>query len=136
MRSVSTTDRPGSRVRGTTAPTVRATYDVMPRSSNDARPLHMTAEERQPEAEPETETTGQVALGRRFGDWRTWLSFAVALAILVLAVTKAGIRWDTALRSMGHANLLWFALAFAVYYATFPLRGSRWRILLRNGNVA
>ncbi len=128
---MSTTDRPDARVRESAAPAVSVTYDAIPGTINDAAPSKTAeaAEERHLE-----ERTGQVALGGRFGDWRTWLSFAVALAILVLAVAKAGIRWDLALRSMGHANLLWFALAFAVYYATFPLRGLRWRVLLRNAN--
>jgi len=131
MRPVSTTDRPDIRVRGATVPDSSVTYDVAPRAIDDAPPLENAARERQPEAEAET---GQVALGKRFGDWRTWLSFAVALGILVLAVTKAGIRWDLALRAIGHANPAWFALAFAVYYATFPLRGLRWRVLLHNAN--
>ncbi len=130
---MSTTERPGSRAREATAPGASATHDALPRPGDDALPrMTATAEDRQ--LETETEATGQVALGKRFGDWRTWLSFAVALAILVLAVTKAGIRWDLALRAMGHANPAWFALAFAVYYATFPLRGTRWRLLLRNAN--
>lgn len=128
MLPVSTTDKPGARIRETTAPPASATYDVKPRSG-DAPPLYTTAEERQSGQE------APVALGKRFGDWRTWLSFAVALAILVLAVTKAGIHWDSALRTMGRANPLWFGLAFFVYYATFPLRGVRWRILLRNANA-
>jgi len=131
MQPVSTTDRPDIRVRGATVPAASAAYDVAPRTIGDALPLEEAARDRQPEAEAET---GQVALGKRFGDWRTWLSFAVALAILMLAVTKAGIRWDLALRAMGHANPAWFALAFAVYYATFPLRGLRWRVLLHNAN--
>jgi len=73
-------------------------------------------------------------LAGRLLDWRTVLSFGIAVAILVLAFGKAGIRWHAAIDAMAGANPILFVLAFVVYYATFPLRGYRWRTLLANAN--
>ena len=83
---------------------------------------------------PLDQTVVTQPFARRVLNWRTLLSFGVALAILVLAFKKAGIHWHATLQAMGNANAFLFILAFVVYYATFPLRGHRWRMLLRNAN--
>jgi hypothetical protein len=44
------------------------------------------------------------------------LSFGIALAILVVGVSKAGITWSTTARTLAHTSLVLYALAFAVYY--------------------
>jgi len=50
---------------------------------------------------PTQEVAGTGAAGRPFArrvlNWRTLLSFGVAVAILVLAIKKAGIHWQAAL---------------------------------------
>jgi uncharacterized protein (TIRG00374 family) len=76
----------------------------------------------------------RVALGTRLGDWRTLLSFGAALAIMLIAIRKAGIDWGMTLHTLRTANFAIFALAFAVYYASFPLRAQRWRRLMHNAN--
>ncbi len=75
-----------------------------------------------------------VSVLARFGEWRTWLSFAVAVGILVLATRKAGIDWASTMNTLGAANPALVALAFLVYYASFPLRTERWRRLMCNAN--
>ena len=96
------------------------------------------------EAEPEAGVTAgmladaqcaqRVAFRERLANWRTWLSFAVAVAILVLATRKAGIDWGTTLHTLRSANLTLFVVAFALYYASFPVRTHRWRRLMHNAN--
>src|SRR5205085_5821001 len=86
------------------------------------------------EEQLEGEVPGQIAIGKRLGNWRTLLSFAIAAAILAFAVSKAGIKWSTTLQTLQHANLALFALAFVVYYASFPIRTHRWRRLMHNAN--
>ena len=49
-------------------------------------------------------------------------------------MSKAGIKWSTTLQTLQHANLALFALAFVVYYASFPIRTHRWRRLMHNAN--
>jgi glycosyltransferase 2 family protein len=95
----------------------------------DLAPDEVAEEEQLEEAVPQ-----QVAIGKRLSDWRTLLSFGIAAAILVFAVSKAGIKWSTTLQTLQHANLAVFALAFVVYYASFPIRTHRWRRLMRNAN--
>jgi uncharacterized protein (TIRG00374 family) len=81
-----------------------------------------------------TEERPPVVLRSRIGDWRTWLSFGFALGLLALAIDKADIQWNAAMGALMHANPGLFVLAFVVYYASFPLRAHRWRILLSNAN--
>jgi uncharacterized protein (TIRG00374 family) len=96
--------------------------------------LDLAPDEVAEEEQLEEEVPRQVAIGKRLGDWRTLLSFGIAAAILVFAVSKAGINWGTALHTLRHANLALFGLAFVVYYASFPIRTYRWRCLMRNAN--
>lgn len=98
-------------------------------SAMDLEPDEVAEEEHLEEEVPD-----QVAIGRRFGDWRTLLSFGVALAILVFAASKANIKWASVLHLLGKANIGLFALAFVVYYTSFPIRTHRWRRLMHNAN--
>ncbi len=84
------------------------------------------------EEQLEEEAPSRVAIGKRFSDWRTLVSFAFALAILAFAAH--GIKWATVFQVMRHANILLFLLAFVVYYASFPIRTHRWRRLMHNSN--
>ena len=77
----------------------------------------------------------EVSLKHRFLNWKTIGSIIFALALLfllfrvVLNVNLART-WDY----IAAANPLFLLLAFLAYYATFPLRGWRWRfILARSG---
>ncbi len=79
----------------------------------------------------------QISLRRRLLDVRTIgsLLFGVVLLFLLTRVVfSPSFDWGEVLRLIGQADLGFLALAFVAYYATFPLRGYRWRyILARSG---
>ncbi len=75
---------------------------------------------------------GTLSLGRRVGNWKTILSFVAAIAILAFVMSRAGINLSQFITKLHSANWGYFALAFVVYYLTFPLRAFRWRLLLQN----
>ena len=54
------------------------------------------------------------------------------LALLLYLAQKARIDPQQIWATLKQANLLLFLLAFLTYYASFPLRATRWRILLQN----
>ena len=73
----------------------------------------------------------EVSLGRRFLNLRTIGSivFGVALLVLLFQVVlnvDLGVTWA----QITGANPLFLVLALLAYYATFPLRGLRWRFVL------
>jgi hypothetical protein len=83
-----------------------------------------------PEAEPEPDVE-QLSLSRRLRQPRTIVSIAVPIAIIA---TFVGINGQALAKvpSLILAVNPWLVLAaFLVFYAGFPLRGYRWRILLR-----
>jgi len=87
--------------------------------------------------EPAEELTDEQAeqrlsIGSRLSDWRTILSFAVAIALFVGIFIKAGIDPVATWHRLRTINLGLFLSAFVVYYLTFPLRGIRWKWLLQN----
>lgn len=83
----------------------------------------------EPEAEPEAE---EVSLRQRFLRPRTLISFLFAIAIIVFLLTQVDIDFVETWRTITSANMLLVLLAFLVYYASFPIRGLRWRLLLQN----
>jgi uncharacterized protein (TIRG00374 family) len=83
----------------------------------------------------EEELPQQVDLGRRFADWRTFASFGFALLILVVALRKSNVAMSDLRSALQSVNPFLFALAFAVYYLSFPLRTLRWRMLMLNANT-
>jgi len=79
----------------------------------------------------------QVSLRRRMLNVRTIgsLLFGVLLLYFLSRVLLSpDFDWGEVARLIGQANLGFLALAFLAYYATFPLRGYRWRyVLARSG---
>jgi uncharacterized protein (TIRG00374 family) len=71
-------------------------------------------------------------LGQRIANPRTLVSFGIAIVILVLAVRGLGVSPPQVWRVLQTADLKFFVLAFFVYYASFPARGERWRLLMGN----
>jgi uncharacterized protein (TIRG00374 family) len=71
-------------------------------------------------------------LGKRLANPRTLLSFGIAIVILVLAVRGLGVNPRQVWHVLQGTDLKFFALAFIVYYASFPARGERWRLLMGN----
>jgi uncharacterized protein (TIRG00374 family) len=74
----------------------------------------------------------QLSLGRRLRQPRTILSLLIPVILLVL-IARVALNIDVAevAAGIGRANPLLLVAAFLVFYAGFPLRGLRWRNLLR-----
>ena len=72
----------------------------------------------------------EVSLRKRLLEKKTLVSFAVALLILYLLFSQ--VDFAELVANISTANPLLYAAAFLVYYASFPLRGLRWRYLLSN----
>ena len=82
----------------------------------------------------EDEIAAPVDLGRRFTNWRTLASFSVAVAILAVALYKLHINRNDLGSALHKVNPLLYLAAFVVYYASFPLRTLRWKLLMINAN--
>jgi len=74
---------------------------------------------------------GDVSLLGRLRDWKTLLGFGISAAIIALFIFSAHLNpaqvWD----NIRLADVRLLALALAVYFGAFFLRGLRWRLLLR-----
>src|SRR5919205_503898 len=82
---------------------------------------------------PRDDATAGPPLGRRMFRLRNVASFLLALVVLYLVYRQLlGIDWGEVWASMRWANAGLFALAFAVFYCSFPLRALRWKALLGN----
>jgi uncharacterized membrane protein YbhN (UPF0104 family) len=80
-----------------------------------------------PEAEEKVE---KISIRKRFLNFRTLLSFVAAVALLVIVLERLDIDFGSVWDVIKGCNLLFYVLAFASYYITFPLRALRWRVLL------
>ena len=71
-------------------------------------------------------------LSQRLRDPRTIISIVLPVVLVILIATTVGnIDFGELVGHMAQANLLLVAAAFAIYYLGFPLRGYRWKLLLR-----
>jgi uncharacterized protein (TIRG00374 family) len=77
-------------------------------------------------------TAEQLSLGKRLLNWRTIVPLVVVLLALLIFLKQEKINLQQTWLAIEAANPLFFALAFVIYYLSFPLRAWRWRILLRN----
>jgi uncharacterized protein (TIRG00374 family) len=83
--------------------------------------------------EPQPEITQeQLALGKRFFNWRTLLPLIIVVVALVIFAQKANIDPQKTWQAIKNTNLLFFCCAFVIYYLSFGLRALRWRLLLEN----
>ena len=81
-------------------------------------------------------TQDQLSIGRRLRQPRTILSITIPLILLLLASQLfLKIDFGLVLASVAQANKLLLLAAFLVFYAGFPLRGLRWRLILRGTKV-
>jgi uncharacterized protein (TIRG00374 family) len=78
------------------------------------------------------QTEEELSIGNRVGNWKTVLSFGFALVVFAVAIAKGGFDPHAIWDRVKHLNILIFLSAFVVYYATFPIRGFRWKVLLQN----
>jgi len=74
----------------------------------------------------------EVSLGRRFLNYRTLISFVIALGLLVVLFERLDVNFGLTWGMIKACNPVFYAFAFLSYYVTFPLRALRWRILLRS----
>lgn len=85
-------------------------------------------------AQAEVEREG-FSLAKSLRSPRTWVSFALAVAIIVFAMRGLNINLQETLQYISEANPWLLLTGFLVFYLTFPLRALRWRMLLRNAGV-
>lgn len=79
------------------------------------------------------ERVGMAPLGRRVFSLRNVAAFLLTVAVLYLVYRELfAADWHGAWASVRGANAALFALAFTVFYCSFPLRGLRWKALLGN----
>lgn len=92
--------------------------------------------DREPTSE---ELERQVSLRDRVLNLRTIGSLAFGLLLLFLLFRFAfgeGFEWSEVVALIGRADPAFLLLALAAYYATFPLRGFRWRYVLQRSGMA
>jgi glycosyltransferase 2 family protein len=87
-----------------------------------------------PERTPrDDDTAGSPPLGRRIFSLRNVASILLTLGVLYLVYRQfLGLDWSEVWASVRGASLGLFALAFVVFYCSFPLRALRWKTLLAN----
>jgi uncharacterized protein (TIRG00374 family) len=73
----------------------------------------------------------QLSLSRRLRQPRTILSIVLPLAIIAAFVVLNGAQLGRVPGLIAQADLRLAAVAFAIFYVGFPLRGLRWSVLLR-----
>jgi len=73
-----------------------------------------------------------LAIGNRLHNWKTVVSFGVAVLLLAVFILKSGIDPVALWHRLRGLNLGLYFGAFLMYYLTFPLRGLRWKALLQN----
>jgi uncharacterized membrane protein YbhN (UPF0104 family) len=78
---------------------------------------------------------GSLSLGKRFLRPRTIVSFVVAVAIILIALSRFNLDLGAVFTQMRHANRGYLLLAFVTYYGAFSFRAARWKTLLRNADV-
>jgi uncharacterized protein (TIRG00374 family) len=79
---------------------------------------------------------GAVPISARLRDRRTQLSIIVPVVVLLLfVVALPGFQLGVMVDYILGADPRWLAVAFAIYYLGFPLRGYRWALLLRGIGV-
>jgi uncharacterized protein (TIRG00374 family) len=84
-------------------------------------------------SEPTEDAAEQdLAIGNRLANWKSIASFGFAAVVIALVVVKGGIDPSALWQRIRTLNVWLFLSAFLLYYATFPIRGYRWKVLLQN----
>ncbi|MBI2856779.1 MAG: flippase-like domain-containing protein, partial [Chloroflexi bacterium] len=76
-----------------------------------------------------------ISLKRRFLQPRTFIALVLALGLLAFVFTRFDVDLSVTWQQVLDADPLFLLLGFAIYYASFPLRGLRWGMLLRNAGL-
>jgi uncharacterized protein (TIRG00374 family) len=85
-------------------------------------------------ATPESPTPDP-SLKKRFLNWRTLASFAIAAGLIAFTIWQLDIDLAEVWGYLRRANPFLYALGFLAFYTTFPLRAWRWRLLMKNAAV-
>src|SRR5919112_3949336 len=86
-----------------------------------------------PDKQPVQDVAGAPPLRRRIFSVRNVASFLLAVAVLYLVYRQfLGLDWGETWASVSGAKAWLFALAFIIFYCSFPLRALRWKALLTN----
>jgi glycosyltransferase 2 family protein len=85
--------------------------------------------------EDQTELNPQrLSIKKRLLSWRTIVPLVVVIVVFVLVAQHLSPELNprSIAAALGHANLWFFLAGFVVYYASFPVRVLRWKLLLQN----
>ena len=74
----------------------------------------------------------QFSLRRRFLALPTVIAFGIAIVAIVFLLARFDIDLSTTWDHVASSQPGFLVLAFFLYYLSFPVRGYRWRLLLRN----
>lgn len=85
-----------------------------------------------PDEPTDEQAEESLSIAHRMGDWKTIVSFGFAVLVLIFVIVKGGIDPSALWHRIRGLNVWLFLSAFLVYYATFPIRGYRWKVLLEN----
>ena len=78
------------------------------------------------------ERRGTALLKRRIFSLPSLIMFVVFAAFVYFVLTQFHPDWNATFATIASMNIWFYLLAFALYYATFILRGHRWRMLAQN----
>ena len=76
------------------------------------------------------------SLREKFLNIKSLLSFGIAFGLIAFAVWKADVDPAAIWSQMKTINVPFYIGGFVLFYALFPLRGWRWRIILRSAGFA
>ena len=83
----------------------------------------------------QNEGAGQLSLSARLRQPRTIISILIPLVIIAVFVALNGAQLAKVPGLIAGADLRLVALAFAIFYTGFPMRGVRWAMLLRGTGI-
>ena len=88
-----------------------------------------------PESVEASPTGADIGLGRRVFNARTAVSFLVAFGVLALVVSRLNVDVGALWAVIAQSNPILLLAALVGYYAVFPFRALRWRVMLANAGV-
>ena len=86
----------------------------------------------QNQTEANAQRRGTALIKRRIFSLPSLLMFAIFAAFVYFLLTQFHADWSATFDTIARMNPWYYLLAFALYYATFILRGQRWRMLAQN----
>jgi len=78
------------------------------------------------------EKAEEISLRRRFLNYRTLISFVIAVGLLVLVFERLDVNFSATWAMITSCSPVFYALAFISHYLAFPLRAVRWKLFLQS----